>query len=1113
MVVIGTGNLASTATQNGAPIYRSAATSAFDFAQSVQLLTQADLSAAGITPGSTITKIAYRKTSPHTLSPGRTATYRAYAKNSTATALVNNQNFNTWIAGATLVYQNLAMDANDIPAAADSWVELTFSSPFTYTGDGLEIALDWEVNPGVGDRSTGAFLWEYTNTLTNQAVGTSSSSVITGNLTTGTARLYNCQITFLPGANCTGVNPPGQTLSNFSTACPSDNIELSVQNPTIGGGIEYQWESSIDGATWNPIIGADQENFQTSQTVATYYRAKVECVPGSVSAFTSPIFITMATGCPAFAVYNGNIGTEYNTSPTTTSISPCNGILTVNIPPFAIIDSVTVDYDMEAHNGAFMSEQRSYLRCTNPGGLAENVLDMGSGTGGIFSYNRTGLDIANNVIGGGDIHFELNAFRTWGGTTCDDFYNYVMDGTFRVLVYYTIPPMCSGQPNAGSIGGIPPLACSGSNFQLGLLGATSDLGIQYYWQMAPTPLGPWTLVDSGAVLDTVLTQNVWVRSYNVCSVSGLSDTTTAAEISLTDPLSGNYTLNQNTAASATNFTSFNELINALECGVSGPVVIEVVPNTGPYDERVEFGEIPGVSATNTITINGNGNLLTHTATNTNERAALMLNGTDYMIIDSLNIEALGTWAWGIQLMNEADHNIIKNCRIEVPISSTSTFFANVVMSGSPTGATTTGASGSFNTFENNHNIGGYYSYTMVGQSAINRSQGNKIINCVMEDMALYGVFCSQQAGTEIIGNDISRAGRNTGSTYYGIYFSSSEPAEISFNKVHDIANNLVTTTAAYPFYLTGTGGASAMNPLKMYNNICYNINSNGIQYGVYILGTSNNIDFYHNSIVLDHSGHPGVSTIAGFYHTGVATNVDLKNNIFYIDNGSSGVQYQIWFSNSTSSPTSNNNVFFNTNPSGILARRGTTNYDALIDWQPVLNNDLNSVFLDPTFAGASVGVLMPGDQLANLGATGTGVTTDIEGETRSLTSPTPGAFELKPCDSPPVPGNLDATDTLFCAGGDATLTMPNLSLGIGQTYQWQSSSDNVSWSDLVGETDPTLTVSDPALTYYRCNVTCSSVSVASGSLQVGAFPALSGTVSINQNAPASLTNFPSFQAL
>jgi hypothetical protein len=1115
VAVIGTGTLASTNTQNGSPIYRSTATSGFDYAQSVQLLTQADLAAVGITPGATILKIAYKKTTPHTIGSTRTATYRAYIKNSSATALVTTQNFNDWIVGSTLVYENLAMDENDIPIAANSWMELEFSTPFTYLGDGLEIALDWAVNPGTGNQSTGAFNWEYTNTPTNQAVGRSASTQsYTLNLGTGTARLYNCQVTYLPGASCVGVNPPGQTLSNLTSACPSDNIDLSVQNPTALGGIEYQWESSLDGSNWTDIPGADNETFSTSQTVATYYRAKVKCAAASDSAYTSTLFITMAANCPAFAIYNsGNIGSEFNTGASTSVSSACPGLLTVTIPPFAIIDSVSVDYDMEARNGAFMSEQRSYLRCTNPGGTAELNLATASGTAGIATYSRKQLDIANNVIGGGDINFELNAFRTWGGTTCDDFYNYVIDGTFRVLVYYTIPPMCSGQPNAGSISGIPALACSGSNFQLGLSGATPDLGIQYYWQMAPSAAGPWTLVDSGATIDTVLNQNTWVRSYTVCSVSGLSDTTSAAEISLTLPLAGNYTINQNAASSATNFTSFNDFVAALGCGVSGPVVVDVAPNSGPYNERVVFEEIAGVSSTNTITINGNGNLLTHAASVTGERATMMLDGTDYMIIDSLNIEATGNWAWGVQLMNEADHNIIRNCKIEVPTTSTSTFFAGIVMSGSPTGGTTAGNTGSFNTFENNHHIGGYWGYSIMGESTVNRNQGNKVLNCVIEEIALAGIRCQNQEGTEIIGNDVSQLTRTTGTTLYGILFSNSNPAEVSGNRFHDFGTNFNMTAAAYPIYFTAGGGSSVANPVKIFNNTVYNIHSNGIQYGIYLLGTTDNVEIYHNTIVLDNANHTGSSNIATLYHTGAASNVDVKNNIFYIDNGSSGNQYNMWFSNSGSSPTSNNNVFFNTSASGILARRGTTNYSDLAAWQPVLNNDLNSVFLDPTFAGANIGFLMPGDPLAGLGAAGTGVTTDIEGTTRSVTAPTPGAFELKPCDSPPTPGILAATDTFFCAGGDATLSMPDLSVGVGQTYLWQSSPDNSVWSDIVGETDPTLTITDPTLTYYRCIVTCSGVPVNSSSIQVGGLPPLSGVVTINQNTPSTLTNFQSFAEL
>ena len=47
-VSVGIGASGSTGGTNGTPIYRSSASSSFDYAQSVQLYTQADLNAAGI---------------------------------------------------------------------------------------------------------------------------------------------------------------------------------------------------------------------------------------------------------------------------------------------------------------------------------------------------------------------------------------------------------------------------------------------------------------------------------------------------------------------------------------------------------------------------------------------------------------------------------------------------------------------------------------------------------------------------------------------------------------------------------------------------------------------------------------------------------------------------------------------------------------------------------------------------------------------------------------------------------------------------------------------------------------------------------------------------------
>lgn len=116
------------------------------------------------------------------------------------------------------------------------------------------------------------------------------------------------------------------------------------------------------------------------------------------------------------------------------------GVLTVTIPEDVVIIGVDVVYNMTAQNGAWMGEQRSQLRCVSPDGEDEATLSSGSGNlEGTYSYNRTGLTIANNVSGGGDIVFELHAGRTWstgGHSGISTYNNKVDDGTWTVTVHY-----------------------------------------------------------------------------------------------------------------------------------------------------------------------------------------------------------------------------------------------------------------------------------------------------------------------------------------------------------------------------------------------------------------------------------------------------------------------------------------------------------------------------------------------------------------------------------------------------------------------------------------------------------------------------------------------------
>ena len=72
-----------------------------------------------------------------------------------------------------------------------------------------------------------------------------------------------------------------------------------------------------------------------------------------------------------------------------------------------------------------------------------------------------------------------------------------------------------------------------------------------------------------------------------------------------------------------------------------------------------------------------------------------------------------------------------------------------------------------------------------------------------------------------------------------------------------------------------------------------------------------------------------------------------------------------------------------------------------------------------------------------------------------------------------TPGNTISPETLSCAGKSLTLSLQNVVIGEGITYQWQSSSNGTDYTNIDGETATTCTVTSSASTYYRCNVTCS----------------------------------------
>jgi hypothetical protein len=101
------------------------------------------------------------------------------------------------------------------------------------------------------------------------------------------------------------------------------------------------------------------------------------------------------------------------------------------------------------------------------------------------------------------------------------------------------------------------------------------------------------------------------------------------------------------------------------------------------------------------------------------------------------------------------------------------------------------------------------------------------------------------------------------------------------------------------------------------------------------------------------------------------------------------------------------------------------------------------------------------------------------------------------CAAAPTAGSV--AGTTICAGTSAALTLTGATAGAGISYQWQSSPNNITFTDISGAT--ALSYNTPALsatTYYRVKVTCAGF---------GTTTTATATVTVNVTAVAAITGY------
>lgn len=421
-----------------------------------------------------------------------------------------------------------------------------------------------------------------------------------------------------------------------------------------------------------------------------------------------------------------------------------------------------------------------------------------------------------------------------------------------------------------------------------------------------------------------------------------NDTIETTSLGCNQVLNGTYLV----GSSSADFQTLNDAFQVLtSCGVSGPVVLQMLPGT--YNGFSINQSFIGCNQSHTVTITSSTGIASDVVFQSSG-VVLNLANTSDLVFTHITLDASsGTRA--IQLGNACENIEINQCVIKANPTASSTTYAGIYKS----------STGIVNNIRILHNRidGGYYNIYFYGGDGTSDYGTNIIINGNMLSNAYYyGGYFYYTDFISLSDNIVSSRLSNTYNYFYGLYSVYCNVESLSGNKIRSFNPSINYPYGIYLNYVnynnTHTSGLIANNDIIL--------NANSTSSAIYV--SNSRVNIMHNSVWMDGSGANRLiylNPIEDYM-------VKVKNNNL-VTTSTSG--YALYLSNTNYVGTS---LFMDYN-NYYAAYIGYANGNVanLSVWRTTTQQDAHSVSLLPKFVDVSkdlrltdyIGLMCPRDTL------------------------------------------------------------------------------------------------------------------------------------------------------